>query len=60
MDLLFKSEAEMMESHNKCLTAGENIALLAGLLYGCLCFSHEILSIQYVQYMEKKKLVADL
>lgn len=49
-----------MESHNKCLTAGENIALLAGLLYGCLCFSHEILSIQYVQYMEKKKLVADL
>lgn len=49
-----------MESHNKCLTAGENIALHAGLRSGCLCFSHVILSMQYMQHTEKKKLVADL
>lgn len=40
---LFKSEAEIMESH-KCLTSRENIALHAGLLSGPSCFSCVILS----------------
>lgn len=34
MDPLFKSEAEIMESPNECLTAGENTGLHAGLLSG--------------------------